>query len=46
MMLTLSIAASSDSCDSATDTFANANPDEPRSIDGYLCQLRATWERR
>jgi hypothetical protein len=45
MMLTLSIASSKDSCDSATDTFANVNPDESRSIDGYLCQLRATWER-
>ena len=46
MMLTLSIASSSDSCDSATDTFANLNSDDPRDIDGYLCQLRATWERR
>jgi hypothetical protein len=45
MMLTLSIASSKDSCDSATDTFANINPGDPRSIDGYLCQLRATWER-
>jgi hypothetical protein len=45
MILTLSIASSKDSCGSATDTFANVNPDESRSIDGYLCQLRATWER-
>jgi hypothetical protein len=46
MMLTLSIASSKDSCASAADTFANVNPGDPRSIDGYLCQLRATWERR
>src|ERR1700722_2115051 len=45
MILTLSIASSSDSCGSANDTFANLNPGETRSIDGYLCQLRATYER-
>ena len=46
MMLTLSIASSSDSCASAVDTYANINPEAQRSIDGYLCKLRATWERR
>jgi hypothetical protein len=45
MILTLSIAASSDGCGSANDTFANLNPGDTRSIDGYLCQLRATYER-
>ena len=45
MMLTLSIASSSNSCGSANDTFANLNSGEARSIDGYLCQLRATYER-
>ena len=46
MILTLSIASSSDSCDSANDTFANLNSGEARSIDGYLCKLRATYERK
>ena len=46
MNLTLSIAQSSDSCASATETLANLNPGDPRSIDGYLCSLRATYERR
>jgi hypothetical protein len=45
MMLTLSIATSLDSCGSATDTYANVNPDDTRSIDGYLCKLYATYER-
>jgi hypothetical protein len=46
MMSTLSIASSSDSCAAAVDTCANTNPGEGRSIDGYLCNLRVTWERR
>jgi hypothetical protein len=45
MMLTLSIATSQDSCGSATDTYANVNPDDTRSIDGYLCKFYATYER-
>jgi hypothetical protein len=46
MMSTLSIASSSDSCAAAVETYANINPGEGRSIDGYLCKLRVTWERR
>ena len=46
MMSMLSIASSIDSCATAEDTYANINPDDGRSIDGYLCKLRVTWERR
>jgi hypothetical protein len=45
MILTLSIGLVERSCGSANDTFANLNPGDTRSIDGYLCQLRATYER-
>ena len=45
MMLTLWIAESNDKCSSAAETSANLNLDQSRSIDGYLCRLRATWER-
>jgi hypothetical protein len=44
-ILTLSIATSQDSCGSATDTYANVYPHDPRSIDGYLCKFYATYER-
>jgi hypothetical protein len=46
MMSTLSIASSSDSCSAAVDTYVNINLGDGRSIDGYLCKLRVTWERR
>ena len=46
MMSMLSIAPSSDGCARAEDTYANINPGDGRSIDGYLCKLRVTWERR
>jgi hypothetical protein len=45
--LTLSIAPSKGDCSkSPRDTLANIDPSSPRSIDGYLCKLRATMERR
>jgi hypothetical protein len=47
MSVTLSIAPSKDDCSkSPRDTLANVEPGSPRSIDGYLCKLRATLERR
>ena len=47
MSLTLTMAEKKSDCPAKTrEVMANANPGDPRSIDGYLCKMRATWERR
>lgn len=47
MYLTLSVGGQLSDCKSgsARDVNANANNGDPRSIDGFLCRLRATWAR-
>lgn len=45
MELVLSMGGKLSDCGSARDVYANANNDDPRSIDGLLCKLRATWTR-
>jgi hypothetical protein len=45
MVVTLSIAPGKNECSKARDTLANVEPSAARSIDGYLCKLRATWQR-
>jgi len=43
----LSLAKQKSECGSGARTaLANVNPSDSRSIDGYLCKLKATWQRR
>lgn len=46
MELTLSLGEQLSDCSGgAREVYANANNGDPRSIDGFLCHLRATWTR-
>jgi hypothetical protein len=46
MTLELTVGEKTSDCpSSARQVYANANNDDPRSIDGVLCGIRATWER-